>query len=175
MTDISPLTRIADLLDAYPELEETLIAQAPAFKRLRNPVLRRTVARVATIEKAAGIAGIPVRELVRTLRQTAGLDALQDAGEADTDHAGADDAPTPGWVDRTKVKDVIDAEALLDAGEVPLTLAAKKARSLKDDEILLVTSTFRPIPLVEALEDAGFRCHVRNVATEHFETFISPG
>lgn len=173
MTDISPLARIADLLDAYPELEETLIAQAPAFKRLRNPVLRRTVAKVATVEKAAAVAGIPVRDLVRTLRLAAGLDIQQDPGEAETDNAGADDVPMPGWVDRTKVKDIIDAEALLDAGEVPLTLAAKKARSLKDDQILLVTSTFRPVPLVAALENAGFRCHVCSVASEHFETFIS--
>jgi hypothetical protein len=45
---------VADLLDSWPELEETLVAQAPAFRRLRNPVLRRAVARVATLEPAAG-------------------------------------------------------------------------------------------------------------------------
>ena len=39
-----------------------------------NAAFRRTVARVATIEKAAAIAGLPVPELVRTLRSAAGLE-----------------------------------------------------------------------------------------------------
>lgn len=49
--------RVAELLDAYPALEPVLVAQAPAFARLRNPVLRRTVARVATLEDALGRQG----------------------------------------------------------------------------------------------------------------------
>ncbi|MHC4830644.1 MAG: DUF1858 domain-containing protein [Planctomycetota bacterium] len=42
---ITPETKVAQLLQHYPELEETLIAMAPAFKKLRNPVLRRSVAK----------------------------------------------------------------------------------------------------------------------------------
>ena len=33
-------TKVAVLLDAYPELEGVLIGIAPPFKKLRNPVLR---------------------------------------------------------------------------------------------------------------------------------------
>jgi hypothetical protein len=50
---ITPATKVADLPDSWPELENVLIAQAPAFRRLRNPVLRRTVGRVATLELVA--------------------------------------------------------------------------------------------------------------------------
>jgi len=52
---LTPATKVADLLESWPELEEVLIAHAPAFRRLKNPVLRRTVARVATLEQAAGV------------------------------------------------------------------------------------------------------------------------
>ena len=99
-TDITPLTRIGDLLDAFPEVEEILISQAPAFKKLRNPVLRRTVARIATIERAAAIAGIPVPDLVNALRRTAGLEAARDleAG-APVEPAAREDATLPGWVE----------------------------------------------------------------------------
>lgn len=38
---ITPATRVGELLDAYPELEEVLVAAAPPFARLANPVLRR--------------------------------------------------------------------------------------------------------------------------------------
>ena len=45
--EITSQTKVAVLLEHFPELEETLIAMAPPFKKLRNPVLRRSVAKVA--------------------------------------------------------------------------------------------------------------------------------
>ena len=54
---ITPKTRIYDLLKAYPELEETLIGSAPEFKKLRNPVLRKTITRITNISQAAIIGG----------------------------------------------------------------------------------------------------------------------
>ncbi len=81
---ISPETKVGDLLDAYPEAEAALIAIAPKFKALKNPVLRRTVAKVATLEQAARVADMPVNELVRSLRQALG----QDAGEIESGGAG---------------------------------------------------------------------------------------
>ena len=35
---------------AYPELEEVLIGLAPPFKKLKNPLLRKSVAKIATIK-----------------------------------------------------------------------------------------------------------------------------
>jgi hypothetical protein len=66
--------KVAELLEAWPELEEVLIRLAPAFRRLKNPVLRRTVARVATLEQAAGVGGVAVRDLVGALRRAAGIE-----------------------------------------------------------------------------------------------------
>ena len=79
---ISPQTKVSQLLNAYPGLEDVLIAQAPIFAKLRNPVLRRTVARVATLEKAAAMAGIPVSSLVSALRKAAGHENPADYGAA---------------------------------------------------------------------------------------------
>lgn len=75
--EITPLTRIGDLLDAYPELEDVLIREAPVFKKLKNPILRRTVAKVATVEKAATIVGIDVRRLLADLRRAVGQNVAQ--------------------------------------------------------------------------------------------------
>ncbi|HJZ98426.1 MAG TPA: DUF1858 domain-containing protein, partial [Candidatus Solibacter sp.] len=68
---IEPGTRIGSLLDAYPELEEVLIGMAATFEKLRNPVLRKTVGKVATLEQAAKIGGVGLRELVSRLREAA--------------------------------------------------------------------------------------------------------
>ena len=69
---ISPETTVGAMLDAYPELESVLVEMAPAFAKLRNPVVRRTVAKVATLEQAARIGGISLPALILRLRNVRG-------------------------------------------------------------------------------------------------------
>ena len=59
MIDINLQTKIADLLTAYPQLEDKLIGISPVFAKLKNPILRRTVARVTSVQQAATIANMP--------------------------------------------------------------------------------------------------------------------
>ncbi|MFH1755446.1 MAG: DUF1858 domain-containing protein, partial [Candidatus Latescibacterota bacterium] len=54
---ITPDMKVSALLEAYPELEDVLIGIAPAFKKLRNPVLRRTVAKLTSLRQAAQVGG----------------------------------------------------------------------------------------------------------------------
>jgi hypothetical protein len=167
---ILPSTKVADLLDSWPELEETLVAQAPAFRRLKNPVLRRTVARVATLEQAAGVGGVAVRDLVAALRRAAGIEGdASSAGEGGT----SADEPAPDWLDPSRVVATLDADALLDSGQVPLGLVNEKARALGPGDLLRVDSGFRPVPLVEALAKQGLRTFVRQVSPGRFETFLT--
>ncbi len=170
---ITPATRVAELLESWPELEPVLVAQAPAFRRLKNPVLRRTVARVATLEQAAGVGGVTVRDLVAALRHAAGLGDAP-PGEPDAVEAGVASVP-PDWVSSGPVVVTIDAEALLEAGEVPLPVVNERARGLGPGELLRIDSGFRPAPLVEALSKQGFRSFVRAASPGRFETFVSRG
>ncbi|MBL7047165.1 MAG: DUF1858 domain-containing protein, partial [Candidatus Marinimicrobia bacterium] len=66
--DINSLIRIHDLLKEYPQLEKVIIELNPLFKKLKNPVLRKTVGKIATIEQAANVAGLDVMEFVNRLR-----------------------------------------------------------------------------------------------------------
>jgi hypothetical protein len=170
---ITPATKVAELLESWPELEPVLVAQAPAFRRLKNPVLRRTVARVATLEQAAGVGGVAVRDLVGALRRAAGLDDTP-PGEPRPVEAGTATVP-PDWVSAGRVVVTIDAEALLDAGEVPLPAVNEKARSLGPGELLQIDSGFRPAPLVEALSKQDFRTFVREASPGRFQTFVARG
>lgn len=43
---INPKTKVLELLEAYPELEPKLIEVVPSFNKLKNPLLRRTIARI---------------------------------------------------------------------------------------------------------------------------------
>jgi len=65
--ELNTKTKIDDLLKQYPFLLDFLITLSPKFKNLKNPVVRKTVGKIATLEKAAGIGGLEVESLISTL------------------------------------------------------------------------------------------------------------
>ena len=73
---ITPSTKVAALLDSYPQLEDVLIGIAPPFKKLKNPILRRSVAKVASLRQAAAVGRLPVEELVNKLRDAVGQEPI---------------------------------------------------------------------------------------------------
>ena len=166
---ITPATRVGELLDAYPALEEVLIAAAPPFAKLANPILRRTIARVTSLERAAQVGGIPVRELVLRLREAAGLTTAADDLPADEGTEPAE-GPAP-WVDAARVRWTVDADALLDSGTQPISEVQRRALALEGDQLGLIRSSFRPAPLIELLEGQGFRTAVVR-ADDSFATFV---
>lgn len=167
---ITPETRVAQLLEAYPELERVLIEAAPAFSKLTNPVLRRTIARVTTLARAAEIADIPVRDLVGRLREAAGLESDDSDTPSDFEDAAEAEGPVP-WVDAARVRWTVDADQLLEDGQEPISEVLKRAGSLDGDDLGLIRSSFRPAPLLELLESQGFRTAA--VRSERgFATFI---
>jgi DUF438 domain-containing protein len=64
---ISASTRLDDLLRAYPFLQDRLVALSPKFAKLNNPILRRTVGKLATLGQAAGLADMPVDDLLKAI------------------------------------------------------------------------------------------------------------
>jgi hypothetical protein len=167
MVAITPDTRVGALLDAYPALEETLVGLAPEFAKLRNPILRRTVAKVATLEQAARIAGIEPRSMVLALRRAAG----QPDGDAAAPAAGAPATPAattgaaqerPAWLDPSRVRVIIDADAMLARGDHPLGAVRTALRSLAAGDVLQIDSGFRPVPLLDALAQEGFATAVES-------------
>ena len=71
MEDRLPITlqmKVAELLNDYPEIEDILLSLSPAFAKLRNPVLRKTVARVTTLQQAAKVGGLNAGYLIQELR-----------------------------------------------------------------------------------------------------------
>jgi hypothetical protein len=94
---ITPETKIGALLDHYPQLEEVLIEIAPAFKKLRNPILRKTVARVATLRQVAQIGDVSLAEMINKLRSEVGMQTDFNL----TDDLAADPQTVPSWFDQS--------------------------------------------------------------------------
>jgi hypothetical protein len=164
---ITPGTKVGALLEAYPALEELLIACAPAFAKLRNPMLRRTVAKVATLEQAARVGGIRVHDLVRLLREAAGQTGGEPAGG---ETAAAEEAPA--WVNDEWVRFTIDADAMLETGVHPIGKVRACAGELQPGELLKLTSSFRPEPLLETMRRAGLAVFCAEIAPGRHATYM---
>ncbi len=146
---ITPDLKIGDLLDAWPELEDLLIETIPAFSRLRNPVLRRTVARVTTIHQAARVGGVSLGDLITRLRRAVGQeeDPPPDAGEADGDR--------PAWLEGIRPKNVLDARAMIEEGGHPLGEVVAAVRELRPGEAYGLVTPFVPAPLIDRVRALG--------------------
>jgi hypothetical protein len=148
---ITPKTKIHDLLEAYPELEDLLIEMAPVFKKLQNPVLRRTIARVTTLQQAAQVGEVPVHSLVNALRNRVGLDTLEGI------ETGADGvSKQPSWLDPGKIVKQLDARPIIEQGGHPLGDVLTGIRDIAMGDIFELITPFLPAPLIERVVDQGF-------------------
>ena len=164
---IGPETRVAALLEAHPEAEDILISIAPQFKALKNPVLRRTVAKVATLEQAAKVAGIQVRELVLKLRQELGVEGGGEVVESD----GTISLEAPSWVS-LEAETNIDGGALLDAGETPIARASTALAEMNSGDVLVVSAPFQPAPMVDSLRAKGHEVYAREETDADWRVWI---
>jgi len=170
--EITPRTTVGGLLSAHPELEAVLIARSPAFARLKNPVLRRTIAKVATLAQAAAMAGLHPLELVNELRRAAGQPPLSDQAIPAADSEPGDGEAPPAWLDQNRIAARIDADVLLGRGENPAGEVFRRAAALGEAEILAVESSFLPAPLMEALRGRGCEVWVRKEGGDRYVTYL---
>jgi hypothetical protein len=148
---ITPETKVAALLDQYPQLEDVLISMAPPFKKLRNPFLRRTVAKVASLRQAAAVGKLAVADLVNKLRAEVGQPPMTEAGEQADSYFG----PRPEWAAADKVVESID-ERETDQNVMPLNPLIRRASKMADGEILELVTTFLPAPGIDLMRNKGY-------------------
>lgn len=166
--------KVSDVLRRHPDLVETFVAMSPAFRPLRNPIGRRTQARLVTVAQAASIAGIEPAALVRALNTAAGLTPAQ--AEPTPAIGGADPAAAPPWVEHATIAGELDVRPLLHRGEEPFTGIMQAANAIPIGQALRVHAPFEPLPLYDALARRGFAAWGRPLAPDHWDVlFLNQG
>ena len=149
--NITPDSKIGELLERWPGLEAVLVELSPHFKALANPVLRRTVAKVATLRQVSTVSGVSLSVLVEKLRASAGLSPVAIAEEG----AGGP-AERPAWAVEGAVVRTLDARAAIEAGEHPMPQVMADLAKLGDAQVYELVTPFVPAPLLDLARGKGF-------------------
>jgi Domain of unknown function (DUF1858) len=167
---ILPSTKIAALLDHFPELEDLLVGLAPPFRKLKNPILRKSVARVATLQQAAAVGRMPVHILVNRLRAAVGQEELP------SEEAAGDTAsyfsPRPEWFAASKIVASIDEKAC-DPDKMPVVTLLQQAASLHPGEMLELITTFLPAPGIDILRKKGLHVWSKEDEAKLIHTYVA--
>ncbi len=164
---ITPKTKVGELLDAYPQLEVILLTLSPSFAKLKNPILRKTIARVASLQQAAIVGGLKVEKLVNLLRKEAG----QNEFKGETEGSQYLFTSPPSWFDTTRNTQRFDASPIISSGGSPMTEILGIAHNLQPGELLELKTPFVPAPIIDMLKDKGFKSFSIQKKDEFFSYF----
>ncbi len=140
---ITPQSKILQVIEAYPQLEDVLISYVPAFKKLKNPVLRNTVAKVTTLQQVASIGNVKVGVLINKLRKEVGQEMVN--GQIDT----AYNFSQPDWFDEKLVVNEFDAREMLSNGDQPVNQVMADLKSMTAGTIYKLIAPFLVAPLID--------------------------
>lgn len=148
---ITPKTKIWDIIETYPQLEDKIIEFAPAFSKLKNPLLRRTIGKVATLQQASATGNVNINELVGLLRKEIGQNNTIMATENNQYNF-----TKPEWFLNDNVTEEFDVREMLERGEHPVNKVIDDLKHLKDGDIYLMIVQFLPAPLIDKATAIGF-------------------
>ena len=155
--------RISAVLARDARMLDVLLGASPAFAHLRNPVVRKTMAKLATVEHTARVAGIDAEDLLARLNGAlAGAPAT--AAPARHVDAPADYGMPPDVQSRAIVE--CDVREDLRAGREPFRRILAAARAVGDAEVLRLRAIFEPAPLYGVLARQGYAHFTERLADD---------
>jgi uncharacterized protein (DUF2249 family) len=166
--------KIADVIGKHPELLHVLVAQSPAFQKLKNPLLRRTFAKLVTVEQAASLANMPAQTLLEALNRALGEEYVAEAPSAPPAAApgAAAPEPPPPWLDESVVTATLDARPFQTQGKDPFSEIMRAVAPVQPGQIFRLQNTFPPLPLYEVLGRRGFVHWARQEGPEDWTIYF---
>lgn len=162
---ISPDIKVADLLNAYPELEDVLIEISPAFKKLQNPILRKTIAKVTSLKQAAVVGKVSINEIIKKLREAVGHK------HTDIQEILNENIQEPEWVKDCIPAIIYDAREDLDNGVQPLNKVMRDIANFHEGDVYKLITAFVPAPMIQLLKEKYFECYTAEINDNEFITY----
>lgn len=153
---IGPSDRVSDVLGRDERLVEVFVRHAPHFEKLRNPAMRRVMARLVTVEQAARMAGVALDVLLRDLNVA--LLGTQVGRDASAPSRPVETSTLPRAANRPATLQVVELDVRDDMrlGREPFSRILAAVSALEGDEGLWLRTIFEPVPLFAVLAKRGF-------------------
>jgi hypothetical protein len=166
--------RVAAVIAQDEGLIEVFASASPAFEKLRNAAMRRTMARLVTVEQAARIAGLDAEVLVERLnRALEGGPKLAGEPAPGTPEAPPV-APLPAALRAIPEERVVDVDVREDlrAGREPFRRILDAVQRLPDDGVLRLRAIFEPVPLYGVLAKRGLGHFTERLADDDWRVWF---
>ncbi len=121
--EITPGTRVLELIKEHHFLLDFLADYAPEFEKLKNPVLQKTMGRFATMQMAASMAGVPLDKLL--------ADVAGEIAEQTGEHIAVEGETGP-LLDPERIEELKGIIRELHDGAPPEELKSRFAELLQD-------------------------------------------
>ena len=160
---INANTKINDLLKQYPFLEDFLVTLSPKFKGLKNPIMRKTIGKVATLGKVASIGRLDLDDFLAALTKEIDRQAGRPAAAVESTTDGAGSASPDPEKKQAALKEIIKA---LHAGEDMAVLKQRFGELVKGVEATEIAK------MEQALMDEGLPAEeIKRLCDVHVEIF----
>lgn len=166
-----PSFRTAEPSERITAPQPTTCLPVTPLRKLKNPILRKSIAEVASLRQAAAVGRIPVSELVNRLRDVVGQVPLEGDG---ADSTAEYCYQQPAWFDEGRVVSSID-DRTGDENTMAVTRVAAAAARLGESELLELVTTFIPAPGIDLMRRKGYQSWTRPESDGVVRTYFVKG
>jgi len=160
-------TKISKILKEKPEAIDVIAGINQNFRKLQNPILRRSLATRVSVKDAAKIGKVSVNEFLKALERI-GFE-VEYVDETQSQEKQEALLP-PDFSNREIVE--LDVRPIIAEGKDPFGYINKTAKNIKPEQILLIINDFEPIPLVEYLIGKNFIHWMKQDAEGNYLTYF---
>lgn len=167
--------RVAAVLAKDERLLDVFVAASPAFEKLRSSAMRKTMAKLVTVEQAARIAGIDAAQLLDRLNAVlVGAQPMPDTSWSPPPARAAALPPIPDSLRGLSADRVVDLDVREDlrAGNEPFRRILDAARALPRGSVLRVRAIFEPAPLYAVLARHGLGHATERLADDDWRVWF---
>ncbi len=150
---VSLETKIASIVKENPLALDAIVSISKSFEKLRNPFLYKLMARRASIQMACKIAGCRFVDFIDKLKPL-GFEFDMEMETTPVEKLNSSDY----FPDENNLEIIkIDVRPIISSGSDPLQEILTKVNELNNNQLLEVTNSFLPMPLIMLLEKKGFK------------------
>ena len=168
MITISPETRISELIKANPDVIDAIASINPLFRKLKNPVLRKVLARRVTISEAVKIGKCSLSLFASKLRPL-GFNLPYPSYDEETSIT----LPSGEIECAISYDEVLDVRQTINENKDPFQDIIKVLLNLREGGTLLLINSFVPFPLIKILERKGCDIVVKHPGVDVVYTYIN--